>query len=225
MNIAVIDDQVECLQLMKSRLYDIHEYQLDICFFKSIRDFEKSDTMFHLVLLDIDMPDINGLDYAKMHTDQNIVFITNYSSYMKKAYGPNVYAFIEKDDSSQEFHKQRIEVLDRISMQETIHIKIQNGNINIFVKDIIYVQYIDRLTICIKLKNHEYIVKGQSMKSFVEKLGDKFLYADRDIAFNIDMVMGIMEDKLILRDIHHQLSISKRKLQQVKKVYYSKFKC
>lgn len=63
-----------------------------------LRDFEK----FNLLFIDIEMPDINGIELKNRLEDLKfkgkIVFVTNHDSYMKKAFGNNVISYISKNE-------------------------------------------------------------------------------------------------------------------------------
>lgn len=143
---------------------------------------------------------------------------------MKQSFDLNVYAFIEKTDSKEVFQKQIIDVINRIKVQEVVSLKIGGEYHKIYIKNIIYVQYIRRKTLCIKMKMKEIEVYGYSIKEFANELGNRFIYIDRDTICNIDYIFGIVKDKIILKDINHQLRISSRRKQDVKKVYLESFK-
>ncbi len=223
MNIAVVDNQEMYHVIVKDYFQGLKE-DINIYCFNNIQKMEESQIHFHIILLDIEMPDVNGIDYARTHIDKNIIFVSAHDSYMKQAFGPNVYAFIEKTDSKEVFQKQIIDVINRIKVQEVVSLKIGGEYHKIYIKNIIYVQYIRIKTLCIKMKMKEIEVYGYSIKEFANELGNRFIYIDRDTICNIDYIFGIVKDKLILKDINHQLRISSRRKQDVKKVYLENFK-
>ena len=225
MDIAIVDDQKEYHNIIKKRLYLIKNVEIVVHAFTSVLEMEKSGRTFNLILLDIDMPDINGIKYSREHLNQNIIFITNHSYFMKKAYGSNVYAFIEKSDSVEYFVEVVKNVIERIISQRNITIKTNNGMRTILEKDIIYAQYIERKTICIKTINGEYIVKGYGLVELTQKLDNRFVFCDRDLIINIDYIIGITNDnKLIVKSIKNKLYVSTRRIAEVKRLYFSKYK-
>lgn len=222
MNLAIVDDQKEYHQIIKRYLKQIKEYEFKITCFTSIEELEKSNISFNLILLDIDMPDINGVDYAKEHLNLNIVFVTNHSIYMKHAYGPNIYGFIEKSDSVKEFVSEIKEVLSYFSKQHMVNIKTETGDYSLFEKDIIYIQYLDRKKLCIKQIDDEYVVNGHGLKDFHTRLSSDFMFCSRDTIVNIKHIVGITTDnKIILKGIKTKHSISARRLSQIKQAYYN----
>lgn len=225
MEIAVVDDQREYHSIIRTRLKLIKKYDINISTFKSVKELDKSKQKYNLILLDIDMPDINGVDYSKKHLDQNIVFISNHSSYMKYGYGTNVYAFIEKSDSVEYFVKTIQDVLDKICSQKYINVKTEQGVRSVFEKDIIYIQYIERKTVLIKVLNGEYMVKGRGLVDFKNELSSCFVLCDRDTLININYIVGITNDnKILLKGIKNKFSVSIRRIAEVKEAYWSKFK-
>lgn len=224
MNIAIIDDQKSQREDIQNRLRTIQDFEIESYSFSSISEFEASHIRFDLLLLDIDMPIVNGLDYARENTEHNIIFITSHHEYMKRAFGPRVYGFIEKSDSIEDFQTTIINTLHKISQVKCIHIKTKKGSFTIPIQDIIYVQYIRRKTLSIQLKDEEYIISGYTLKECFEKLGDRFVFCDRDTIVNIDMIIGISENRIFLKNIQHKLLMSSRRINRVKEVYYRKVK-
>ncbi|MFR7592666.1 MAG: LytR/AlgR family response regulator transcription factor [Longibaculum sp.] len=225
MEIAIVDDQREYHNIIRSRLELIEDIDITVHSFTSVTAMENSKRIFDLILLDVDMPDINGVEYSKNNLNQNIVFISNYGKYMKKAYGPNVYGFIEKSDSLEYFVTVIKDVINRIISQKSINIKTDFGVKTIFEKDIIYLQYVDRKTIIIKTVKSDYTVKGYSLKQLFENLNGNFVMCDRDLLINVTYIMGITNENIItLKNIKNKFKISTRRIAEVRKLYYSKYR-
>ena len=55
-------------------------------------------------------------------------------------------------------------------------VKSDKGVVDIFIKDIIYLQYIRRKTICIKLEKNDYIITGYGIQELSKKLEDMFIF-------------------------------------------------
>lgn len=140
--------------------------------------------------------------------------------YMKKAFGKNVYAFIEKSDSEEIFLETIKSIIKQIFEEKTMSVKSDKGVVDIFIKDIIYLQYIRRKTICIKLEKNDYIITGYGIQELSKKLEDMFIFCDRDILINKHRIIGIDNNNLYLRDLDYTLKISARRLKEVKNVYF-----
>ena len=220
MNIAIVDDQKEYRELIVQRLSKISEFEINTYSFEDTSSLKCSKVLFNLIILDIDLIDENGLDFAKNNLTENIVFMTSYDFYMKKAFGKNVYAFIEKSDSEEIFLETIKSIIKQIFEEKTMSVKSDKGVVDIFIKDIIYLQYIRRKTICIKLDKNDYIITGYGIQELSKKLEDMFIFCDRDILINKHRIIGIDNNNLYLRDLDYTLKISARRLKEVKNVYF-----
>ena len=220
MNIAIVDDQKEYRELIVQRLSKISEFEINTYSFEDTSSLKCSKVLFNLIILDIDLIDENGLDFAKNNLTENIVFMTSYDFYMKKAFGKNVYAFIEKSDSEEIFLETIKSIIKQIFEEKTMSVKCDKGVVDIFIKDIIYLQYIRRKTICIKLEKNDYIITGYGIQELSKKLEDMFIFCDRDILINKHRIIGIDNNNLYLRDLDYTLKISARRLKEVKNVYF-----
>lgn len=223
MEIAIVDDQREYHQIENYRLKKLH-YKVNVHSFISIDNLEKSGKVFDLILLDIDMPDINGIEYARNHLEQNIVFVSNYGSCMKSAYGTNVYGFIEKSDSDEEFVAALDNIISIILKNKFIEVKTEQGYRKIFEKDTIYIQYISRKTLLFKMVNGKYIVKGFGLLDFKKDLSENFVVCDRDLIVNVDYIIGLLGNSVLLKGISDRFHVSTRRMQNVKKVYFKRYK-
>ena len=220
MNIAIVDDQKEYRELIVQRLSKISEFEINTYSFEDTSSLKCSKVLFNLIILDIDLIDENGLDFAKNNLTENIVFMTSYDFYMKKAFGKNVYAFIEKSDSEEIFLETIKSIIKQIFEEKTMSVKCDKGVVDIFIKDIIYLQYIRRKTICIKLEKNDYIITGYGIQELSKKLEDMFIFCDRDILINKHRIIGIDNNNLYLRDLDYTLKRSARRLKEVKNVYF-----
>lgn len=224
MNIALVDDEIEYHKIVRNYIREIEDYNIYLDCFIDVDDLEKSNVVYDIVLLDICLKNINGIQYSKCHPQYNIIFITNYDSYMQGSFGPNIYGFIKKSDSKEYFHSCIRNVYSRLLEQKSIVIKTRLGIKNIFIKDIVYIQYIGRKLLCIKMTTGLERVSGFGITQFYEKLNDSFLFIDRDTIINLNMIIGICNDEVILKYTRNKLKISSRRLSVVKKAYFSRCK-
>lgn len=219
-NIAVVDDQKEFHHIILSKLENSQKYELKINCFTNVGEMEASEQYYDLVLLDICMPNINGIDYARSHLNKNIVFVSGYQTYMKKSFGSNVYGFIEKSEKPLQFLKQCEDAIDRILNQKKIQLNAIFGQYTIYEKDIIYVQYDGYNKINVVTENDNYILNKMTLKEFYLYLSDIFIFCSRDTIVNIDKILGFNENKLIMIGTKTELRISRRRYREVKRHYF-----
>ncbi|MEG0548734.1 MAG: response regulator [Coprobacillus sp.] len=216
MKVAIVDDQKEFLTIMKKRLRNLELEFLEVFSFLSVHEMNKEDIQFDLIFLDIDMPDMNGLDYAKNNRDKKIVFVTGQKEAMKKAYGPNVYGFIEKNETNAEFKETVHQVLDELSKEKYITLKIENGFQKFVMNQIIYFQYIGNRNIGFVYDCKSYVIKGISLKNIEGLLGKQFIYIDRSTLVNTTKIIGLVNKQLILRDVSTEFKITSKKAKEIR---------
>ena len=91
--VAIVDDEQTICDKIKNILLkfdDIRTY--------TYNSLSLLDQEYDFILLDIEMPDYDGIEYSKKHLDQKIIFISSYDTRYKQAYGPNIYGYITKDN-------------------------------------------------------------------------------------------------------------------------------
>lgn len=213
MKVAIIDDQIEFLEIIKDILSHMN---YEFYSFTSVFDMEKTNIHYDLILLDIDMPDCDGINYSKKHLDQNIVFITSQNHRMKEAFGNNVYGFIEKNDDEQRYHHVIYAAIDNIFHQKTITLKSEDEIICFDQKDIVYLVYVKYKTISLLYRNKLYTIKGYTLSQLEEKLDTPFLYASRDMIINANMIVDLIGDKLYLRGVRQYFLMSRRRKNDIK---------
>ena len=102
--IAIVEDQRQEADILKKLLSDYaatHDREFAVEWFDEPKKFlDAFDGKFDLVFLDIQMPDINGMDVARKirerDTDVIIVFVTNMIQYAVEGYSVQASDFIVK---------------------------------------------------------------------------------------------------------------------------------
>lgn len=132
MVIVICDDDGEELERIRqicleqcSEQDDIYTYADSKELYKRLKEHEWRVDLF---ILDIEMPGVDGItlkqQISAMHKDTNIVFLTNHSEIMDKAFGRYVIGFVEKRD-----YKQRIcDYIEEVRQQTHQHICMVIGD-------------------------------------------------------------------------------------------------
>jgi DNA-binding LytR/AlgR family response regulator len=124
--------------------FDIHRYGDGLSF---LSDFHSD---YDLILLDIQMPGINGMETAKRirKTDSNvlIVFITNMAQYAVEGYNVHAYDFILKPINYDNFRMKFDRICNELRHRETYEtMSLINRSVcrNIRISDIKYIEVVD----------------------------------------------------------------------------------
>lgn len=103
---AICDDESSDILAIQSQLkyFEIQfDLEFQISLFQNGFDLLRShqDNRFQLIFLDVEMPQINGLEVAKTIRNQNdydvkIIFISNYPKYMQDSFDVEAFHYLQK---------------------------------------------------------------------------------------------------------------------------------
>lgn len=105
LNLAICDDDTNDIAIMKKNIlqYTIEsDNNIVVSSYFSASDLlsDYKNHLYQIVLLDIEMPDINGMELARqlrdMDDDLLIVFTTSYPEYMHESFEVQPFQFITK---------------------------------------------------------------------------------------------------------------------------------
>ena len=105
LNIAICDDDTNDIAIMKKNIlqYTIEtDNNIVVSSYFSASDIlsDYKNHLYQIVLLDIEMPDINGMELARqlrdMDDDLLIIFTTSYPEYMHESFEVQPFQFITK---------------------------------------------------------------------------------------------------------------------------------
>ncbi|MDF2871869.1 MAG: hypothetical protein K0R05_3444 [Anaerocolumna sp.] len=196
--------RVSCYENSKNFIYDIEENQyFDICF------------------LDIEMPDINGIELAKVINrtlrESYVVFITSHMEYAIEGYELNISRYIPKSLMDKKLpialKDLTAEILNR--EKESYIIKTNSRFEKIFYKDIYYIFKEGKNSIFVTASG-----ESRERKSISDVYNDlnseEFLIIDRGFIVNTPHIMKIHNNLVVLRN-GINLSISRSHMNEVKK--------
>lgn len=98
MKIAVLDDEKIYRDKISEIIYKNDPFAA-VDTFASTAELLHSNTAYELLLLDIEMPETDGITFVKNYASlfQDILFITSYDKYIFDSFLPNVRGYIVKD--------------------------------------------------------------------------------------------------------------------------------
>lgn len=154
MRIAICDDDKQFVSVVKEHLnfYENEKHiKFDIKEFTSSEELLNYDEKINIAILDVEMPNCNGIELGKRLQDKNkhmvLMYITSYKKYLDEALNLNAARFFEKPLDSGRFYSGLDNALERID----------NTNIQLFLKDnknVIRIDSEDIIYIEIDSKNH-----------------------------------------------------------------------
>ncbi|WP_288447832.1 LytTR family DNA-binding domain-containing protein [uncultured Chryseobacterium sp.] len=160
---------------------------------------QKNDS--DLIFLDIQMPELTGINFMKIVGDnQKYILTTAYSEYALEGYEHNIVDYLLKPISFERFQKSVVKVQERFSFlrEEDTHffVKSSGQRYRIGFDDILYVESIKDY-VNIRTENDEFIVLD-TLKSMENQLPERFVRIHKSFIVNLDKVKSIGVKKVIL---------------------------
>lgn len=219
-SIGIIDDE----QVYLDKIKDILITNFDDIRVYSYNSASKIDNDLDFILLDIDMPDIDGIIFSKQHRNYRIVFVTNYDTRIKEAFGPNVYGYVSKGNLEEELVEKVKEVIEIIKCDYYVTFKVNGIDINIRIDDIIYCQYLGNHIVSIVYHDKKININNSSLKKVKEVLNEYFIEISQDIIINKHRIINFKDRYVYLDGINSKFEVSVRKRKLVRKSFYETFR-
>lgn len=165
----------------------------------------------HLMFVDIQMPDLTGIDFVKsLHRDQKVIFTTAYEEYALEGFKVQALDYILKPFGYDEFLKSatkakaHFDLLEKASTQpkassdgDYLFVKADYKIQRINLTDILYVESM-REYVQIVLKNAKPVMTLMSLKSLEEKLPKQhFMRVHRSFIVNLNEIKTIERSRII----------------------------
>lgn len=205
-----IDDEPHALRQLSEYIEVVPFLSLEKAFESAIEAciFLKENTV-DLVFVDISMPDLNGIDFAKSLSKQiKIIFITAHSEFAYEGFQIDAADYLLKPISFTDFFRSVNKVNERYFRQNSslpeIHqsrdylfIKSEYRIIRINFKDIKYIES-KREYVKIYLEGNEPIKSLMSMKKMEETLPENiFMRVHRSFIVNLDKITIVERNRIV----------------------------
>lgn len=225
-NCAIIDDEPLAAGLLESYVAKTPYLNLTGTYNSAItamRDLR--DNPVPLLFLDIQMPELSGVEFAKiLPKDTKIIFTTAFPQYALEGYKVNALDYLLKPVSYEDFLRATEKAQDWYNVlqkRETYNddrimfIKSEYKLLRVCLDDILYVEGLkDYVRIC--LKNGEKIMSLMSMKKLEDYLPrPEFLRTHRSYIVHMPEVRSIDRFRIVFGDIFIPISDNyKEEVQQ-----------
>lgn len=222
MKLAIVDDEKIAVGLLKKyirRFEEENKFDINVSVFYNPNDFLINySNDYELVLMDIEMPGLNGIETAKelRRIDSKVVlmFITNMMQYAINGYEVEAIDFVLKPLSYADFVLKMKKALRYISRNKDkkITISTQGGLVNLYLSDIYYIE-VDSHYLLYHTTNGVYTTRGV-MKNVAESLEKhSFVRSNHCYLINLKYIQSINGN--IVRVSEKDLSISRNKKNEL----------
>ena len=175
------------------------------------RKFLEQETV-DAIFCDINMPDLNGMDFVKsLQYPPMIVFTTAYSEYAVEGFKVNAVDYLLKPFGLQDFQRaanrirERLDTTTRLPQQggdgggsDTIFVKTEYRIVKVTIADIRYIEGMSEyLKIYIEGESKP-IITLLSMKKITEHLPDTFMRIHRSYIVNLTKIQEVNKNRIIM---------------------------
>lgn len=199
LRIAIVDDNLVFLRIihsiiLKSKL----ESSFDIDLFTSGEQFISSGMEYNLVLLDIDMPKMNGIEVVDKITNSStiIIYITGHSEYMERAFNINVFRFLKKDEIHVKLPEVLNQVIKKIEFKQDVLWKTPDGILGFEFYNIVYFEITNRKCFCYTYQK-KYELINKNLSEILETLDDWFIQINRYQIINVRFITSYKENHFV----------------------------
>ena len=150
MKIAMMDDDKEFSDKAESMLYGIGSkncINLSVDIYNNEKEFSKHIGEYELILLDIEMPHIDGLELCEEINSQKngeypyVIFVSNKDNLVFKALNLIPYSFIRKCDLELDLEPRILSLYKRIQASRTVYtVKEGYDDVNLYIQDIVFIE-------------------------------------------------------------------------------------
>ncbi len=235
MNIAICDDDKGFRNTLEKHLrnyFDERSILLNILQFSCGEDLLKSELLFDLVFLDVEMGEINGINTGKElkgRNPHNIIFvITSYEGYLDDAFKINAFRFLPKPLDVVRLYKALDDAAELIKNDIIVFYDLESAsNTRIYAKDIIYIEITKKKTKVVTVNGTYYSTDKISV--WKNKLnGISFVSPHSSYIVNLDYSINHTRTLLILgkKDLDgkilekYEVSIAPKKQSEIKRKFF-----
>ncbi|MDQ0592477.1 DNA-binding LytR/AlgR family response regulator [Chryseobacterium ginsenosidimutans] len=204
----IVDDEPLAISLLENYVEKIPFLELTFSTENPIEGLQFiQNNESDLVFLDIQMPELTGINFMKILGDkQKYILTTAYSEHALEGYEHNIVDYLLKPISFERFYKSALKAQERFSVNEGkedshFFVKSSGQQHRINFDEILYVESIKDY-VNIKTKEQEYIVLD-TLKSMEQQLpGSSFSRIHKSFIVNLNQIKTFDSKKVILFSDH-----------------------
>ena len=226
LKIAICDDeqsQIEYITSLVSLWGVKEEHNCEIRTFMSAESFlfeYEDDKTYDILLLDVEMKNITGIELAKrIRKDNNraeIVFITSHFEFVGEGYEVDALHYLIKPILPDKLAQVLTKATEKLSVEPpSVVISCDGETVKLYVNDILYVESFLHY-IVIHTKDKEYKIK-ENISTFQEKLSDDFFRIHRSYIASLKHITQISRTSISIGKI--ELPLSRGKYDDVNRAF------
>lgn len=216
-HIAIVEDEAEFSTQLQEYLTQYQKEQ-DVAFKVSVfhdgaEILEAYQPLYDIILLDIEMPKVNGMEAAeqirKQDGDVVLMFITNMASYAIRGYEVGALDFVMKPINYYTFSMKLTRAIKRVKQkeQQQILLSVIDGVKKLGINQIYYVEVQNRM-LHYYTDEGEFVVRGTMQSVEQELAAYPFVKCNHWYMVNLMHVSEVRKNMVVVQG--HELEISRR---------------
>ena len=225
--IVICDDEKLMLEIVEEKVKVIMDdigVEHQITSYSCAKELLEQKERYHLYILDVEMPEIDGMSLAKVIKDDYpyavLIFLSGHRQYSTEGYRVNAYRFLEKPIEDDKFYEAITSGLKEAVPTELVLDDIM-GNRRIF--DLKTVKFIEAEEKYVSFYDStgEHLMKGP-LKSIMKQLPNNFVQTHRSWVVNLDYVASVncRETRRVELTTEKEIPLAKLREKQVAKAYH-----
>ena len=207
MKIAICDDDVtqrEYLAKTVAEWAKKNQHMTDIRQYIDAKSFlfdYLEDKGFDILLLDIEMPEMNGIDLAKTVRRENstvqIVFITGFYEYFSDGFDVSALHYLIKPADERKLFTVLDKAVDNLAYrQRSVLLVTADGEVKVSLADILYIES-ENVYIIVHTVHGDYRTR-MALTKFMEQLDETFFKVHRSFVVGLKYIKKITRTEVIM---------------------------
>lgn len=215
MTFIALDDEPLALVLIEKYARDVPEWQLLATFTDAVAaaEYLQNNTV-DLLLSDINMPDISGLQFVQALPDERpmIIFVTAYKEFAHEGFNLDVVDYLVKPVAPERFKKALQKAADLLELQrkaeaasapsptpleDHIFVFSEYQKVKILLKDVLYLESMGDYVKIFLASQSRPILTLERLKNLAERLhGHGFRRIHRSVVVNVEKVEVVQKSRV-----------------------------
>ncbi len=205
----VIDDEPMALEKMEMYISKVPFLQLTALCESPFEAMQvMADTTVDAIFVDINMPDLNGMDFiASLPVKPLVVFTTAYSEYAVQSYRLSAVDYLLKPFDFATFQQAANKLLRQYQTLyqekpaakegDTLYVKVDYKYVSLDINDILYVKGMSEY-VQIFLAGRKAVMVHTTMKKMLDQLPDYFIQVHRSYIVNMRSIKEMERMRIII---------------------------
>jgi len=224
LNIAICEDNLQEAQSLKLRIEKYMPNSIvisDVDIFEDAGSLLESDVIYDLVVFDCKLPDMDGVEAAKLYKEKNrfavVIFITAYIEYATGGYEVDALRYLMKPVSNEKLSEALVAFESRLKHECIVDIRGLHEPFFVKSTEIMYIESVGRRTI-VRLQGMS-VESHKSLAVFEKEIRSEAFYKTRrQFIVNMKYIRRKDGNELYMEN-GEKVTISRRSIAGFNKMY------